>query len=85
MENNFDFTNWVGRNHYQLIDIYAKYTKDRRDGEITPDYDTLVATKWTTFDEIPSIMADNDNEELQWCLDNSYTIEELYKLYLKTK
>jgi hypothetical protein len=81
---NLEFIEWIGGNHFQKIDIYSVYK--RGEGgfryEITPDYDTLVDTRWTRFaDEIPSIMVDNDNSELDWIMKNSYTTEELYKLF----
>lgn len=79
-----EFTEWIGKNHYHLEDIYSIYTRDRSDGEYYPDYDTFVCSKWTTVDEIPSIMADNDNTELEWVLENSYTLEELYDKWLKS-
>jgi hypothetical protein len=81
--NDKDFAEWIGKNNYQLVHIYSKYIMDDCDREVYPDYETFVASKWTTCDEIPEIMVDNNNEELEWCLANSYTTEELYDLFLK--
>lgn len=87
-EMDYDFINWIGKNHYKLVNIYSKYDRNpdyQMRYEIFPDYDTFVAEKWTDMDDIPEIMADNNNEELDWILENTYTTEELYQKYLDSK
>ena len=84
-ENDKEFAEWLGKSHYQVVDIYSKYIRDPFDREVYPDYDTFVDTKWTTCDEMPEIMVDNDNTELEWCLANSFTTDELYNKFLSEK
>ena len=82
-----EFIEWIGDNNYRLVNIYSKYTRNPYPYhyEIVPDYDTFIDKKWTDLDDIPEIMADNNNEELDWILKNSYSIEELYQKYLDVK
>ena len=80
----FAFVEWCSRHSYTKQEIYEKYTRDRSDNTYIPDYDTFVCEKWCN-EPIDQIMADNDNEELEWCLEHSYTNDELFELFLKNK
>lgn len=86
-DNDKAFAEWIGKKHYVVVDLYAEYVReDYPSREVYPNYDsTFIGSRWTTFEEIPQIMADNDNTELGWCLENSYTTDELYDVYLNTK
>lgn len=93
MNNNISirFVEWVSKNGYQLEDIHSQYERDRCDGTYSPIYtdefgnDTFIASKWTKHGPISEIMADNDNTELKWCLDNSKTSEELFNEFLESE
>ena len=84
-ENDKEFAEWLGKKNYIVVDIYSRYIREEGTREVYPDYDTFVATKWTTEDEMPEIMVDNDNTELEWCLENSFTTDELYQKFLENK
>ena len=79
------FAEWLGKNNYSLVQIYAKYLREDDTREIYPDYDTFVVEKWSTHTDMDEIMIDNDNTELEWCLNNSFTTQELYEKFLLEK
>jgi hypothetical protein len=85
IENNesIQFVDWIGDKGYRKQSVYTAYKwADDAIGDDRPEpIGEYLGEFWSTEEDIDLIMVDNNNEELDWIMENSFTTAELYKKF----